>query len=222
MSQLISIKQDIFVIPRHPFSPNANTYIFGTNDEYWLLDCGLYSSYQDTKHLLVSNGFSLSNLKGIVLTHCHADHAGASAVYQTELAIPIFASDFCADVLNNSRQDITLSTLLNDTLPPSHVTPISSSITLSSRKLTIIPTPGHTAGSLCLYDPKDHILISGDTVFPDGGIGRTDFPTGDFSSLLRSIRLLSEKSVTMLLSGHGRIIYENGDDHILQALTLYG
>ena len=58
-------------------------------------------------------------------------------------------------------------------------------------KLEVMETPGHSLGSLCLYERNEKVLFSGDTVFPDGNIGRTDMYGGDTSELVRSIERLT-------------------------------
>lgn len=69
-------------------------------------------------------------------------------------------------------------------------------------KLTVIHTPGHSPGGICLH--TDGIVFSGDTLF-NFGIGRTDFPGGNHRQLLNSIakRLFSLPDDTVVLPGHG-------------------
>jgi glyoxylase-like metal-dependent hydrolase (beta-lactamase superfamily II) len=74
----------------------------------------------------------------------------------------------------------------------------------------VIHTPGHTNGGICLYDGE--ILISGDTVFADGGFGRFDIG-GDITLLKASIQKLSDLDVEYLLPGHGPAV-SNGSEHI--------
>ena len=56
----------------------------------------------------------------------------------------------------------------------------------------VILTPGHTPGSICLYNSKEKILISGDTLFAWGGYGRTDMPGGDEVQIMKSLELLKK------------------------------
>ena len=66
----------------------------------------------------------------------------------------------------------------------------------------IIRTPGHTMGSVCLYDRKEKLLFSGDTLF-QGGIGRHDLG-GDYSCLIKSLEKLKElDDETIVFPGHG-------------------
>ncbi|MCK4714993.1 MAG: MBL fold metallo-hydrolase, partial [Candidatus Aenigmarchaeota archaeon] len=66
----------------------------------------------------------------------------------------------------------------------------------------VMHTPGHTPGSICLYDRKSKTLITGDTIFSDG-VGRTDMPGGNEEQLKESIDKLASLEVRRLLPGHG-------------------
>jgi glyoxylase-like metal-dependent hydrolase (beta-lactamase superfamily II) len=69
-------------------------------------------------------------------------------------------------------------------------------------KLEVMETPGHSLGSLCLYERNEKILFSGDTIFPDGNIGRTDMYGGDTAELIRSIERLTNLDVNTIYPGH--------------------
>ncbi|MDE6557282.1 MAG: MBL fold metallo-hydrolase, partial [Duncaniella sp.] len=64
--------------------------------------------------------------------------------------------------------------------------------------------PGHSPGSIALYAPQSHFVITGDALFK-GSIGRTDLDKGDHATLISSIRekLLTLPDDTMVLPGHG-------------------
>jgi glyoxylase-like metal-dependent hydrolase (beta-lactamase superfamily II) len=78
------------------------------------------------------------------------------------------------------------------------------SLQLGATDATILHTPGHTQGSICLYVPSQSLLLAGDTLFA-GSIGRTDLPGGDSEQLLRSIHstLLALPDTTQVIPGHG-------------------
>ena len=57
----------------------------------------------------------------------------------------------------------------------------------------VISTPGHTPGSICLYNEKEKALISGDTLFAYGGYGRTDMAGGNEAQILHSLAILRER-----------------------------
>ena len=68
----------------------------------------------------------------------------------------------------------------------------------------ILHTPGHTEGSVCLYEERRALLLSGDTLFP-GGWGRTDLPGGDEEQMIASIARLAGAipGAVRVLPGHG-------------------
>ncbi|MDD1715868.1 MAG: MBL fold metallo-hydrolase, partial [Methanolinea sp.] len=86
--------------------------------------------------------------------------------------------------------------------------------------LVVIHTPGHTPGSICLYHAEERALISGDTVFTEGGFGRFDFPGGSRDTLLSSLRRLADLDVEGLYPGHGTPVQRGGNAHIAGALEL--
>ena len=66
-----------------------------------------------------------------------------------------------------------------------------------------LETPGHSAGSCCLYFKEEQVLISGDTLFK-GSCGRTDLPTGDARKLTESLNKLKQlPSAVHVYPGHG-------------------
>jgi glyoxylase-like metal-dependent hydrolase (beta-lactamase superfamily II) len=81
-----------------------------------------------------------------------------------------------------------------------------SVVECGSMKFEVLHTPGHTPGGICLIlrSADQACIFSGDTLFA-GGVGRTDFPGGDWDQLLRSIktRLLKYPDETIVLPGHG-------------------
>jgi hydroxyacylglutathione hydrolase len=71
-------------------------------------------------------------------------------------------------------------------------------------RFTILHTPGHTEGGVCLYEPKEKVLFSGDTLFA-GSVGRVDLPGGDWDTLMRSIteKIMRLDDGVAVYPGHG-------------------
>src|SRR5208282_5256844 len=69
---------------------------------------------------------------------------------------------------------------------------------------SVLHTPGHTEGSICLYFSAEKLLIAGDTLFARS-IGRTDLPGGSFEKIMRSLhgRVLTLPDDTVVIAGHG-------------------
>lgn len=150
---------------------------------------------------LTQNGFSV---EAILLTHGHFDHIWGSNELRELSGAKIYALDkeqtLCEDVKNN------LSAMVGRayTVVPDEYVKDGAELIFDHISLKVIETPGHTIGSCCYYVEKAGILISGDTLFQES-TGRTDFPTGSMSSIVRSIRekLFVLPDETKVYPGHG-------------------
>ncbi len=152
------------------------------------------------------------DLKYILLTHAHFDHVMGLTELSKEFPdaeIFVDQADSCF-LLNSGEMNVKL---LSESFPfmLKAFRPYLDSLPTDYRfygksilSFSVIRTPGHTEGSVCLYDEKEKILFSGDTIF-SGSYGRTDFPGGNQGKLFRSIRTLlsSISDDTLILPGHG-------------------
>jgi glyoxylase-like metal-dependent hydrolase (beta-lactamase superfamily II) len=153
----------------------------------------------------------------IVLTHSHFDHTA----YVKEIAHICNASVYIhsLDAPGLTEDHFSLSLHFGARSPgilPDYLLGDGDLV----GPLTVIHTPGHTPGSICLYHRDERALISGDTVFTDGGFGRFDFPGGDRISLVRSIERLVPLVIEGLYPGHGSPVEQNGRRHIEAARQL--
>jgi glyoxylase-like metal-dependent hydrolase (beta-lactamase superfamily II) len=152
-------------------------------------------------------------VKQIIITHAHIDHiAGAHRLKQLTGA-PILYNQ--RDLPLVKMMDVQATWLgvptpivskPDDTLEDGKRITIGASPEQTRRGLTgsILHTPGHTEGSVCLYLPDNSLLLAGDTLFA-GSVGRTDLPGGNTSKLLHSIheRLLTLPDEVIVIPGHG-------------------
>jgi glyoxylase-like metal-dependent hydrolase (beta-lactamase superfamily II) len=139
------------------------------------------------------------NLEYIILTHFHEDHT---------LATPIIKKETNAEVLIHELDAGFLD------FKPDRKLKGSETLNLGDCKLKVIHTPGHTPGSICLYEEKSKGLFSGDTIFPDGGVGRTNLLGGNTQQLIESIEHLCGLNVRVLYPGHGEITNKNVKEQI--------
>jgi len=152
----------------------------------------------------------------IILTHCHYDHVAGVLKIKEKIKgnkIKVFAHEFCANILKRGDSNIMLSKIFNQNsnlkINVDHKLKDGETINLGEdKKIEVIHTPGHTQGSISLYEVKTKSLFSGDTIFKDG-IGRTDLPTGNLNLLKKSIEriimLKKERGVKKIFPGHGEI-----------------
>jgi hydroxyacylglutathione hydrolase len=144
-------------------------------------------------------------VKSIVITHAHIDHiAGAHKLKQLTGA-PIFYNE--NDLPLVKMMDVQASWLrmpVPQVAPPDSPLRDGQIISVTGIEGTILHTPGHTQGSVCLYLPQNSLLIAGDTLFA-GSVGRTDLPGGDTRQLIHSIRdrLLTLPDNIKVVPGHG-------------------
>jgi len=144
------------------------------------------------------------NLKYIILTHFHEDHTLATPIIKKETNAKILVHESDAKFL-----DFNPDKILKD----------GEILDLGDCKLKVIHTPGHSPGSICLYEEKSKSLFSGDTIFPDGGVGRTDLPGGNTQQLIESIKNLCKLDVKTLYPGHGEITNKNVNEQIKKSLS---
>lgn len=143
--------------------------------------------------------------KQIVVTHAHIDHVGGAMKLRAATGAP---------VLLNENDDALLKMLdvqaawlgMRD---PGRVRIDASlgdgdKVRAGGLEASVIHTPGHTQGSICLLFTAENTLIAGDTLF-QGSIGRTDLPGGSYEKILQSIhhKLLVLPGDTAVIPGHG-------------------
>ena len=133
---------------------------------------------------LQRNGF---NIEAILLTHGHFDHIWGSKELRELSGAKIYALDEEKVLCENSRNNVSEYAGRAYTVVPDEYVRDGAELVFDGITFKVIATPGHTIGSCCYYIEEAGMLISGDTLFLES-TGRTDFPTGSMSSIVRSIR----------------------------------
>ena len=197
---------------------DSNIYLI-KGDEATLIDAGtgLYHSYvmhEIKKHV------NPKDIKKIILTHEHADHYGGVPKILEEIGNVEVASHRSAAEKLRKGSDITSLFFGFPSFPLDVSLELADGdrIRAGDDELLVIHTPGHSPGSICLYNEEEKILFSGDTVFQYGSFGRFDLPGGDVNALLDSIEKLLSMDVDIIYPGHGEVVLEDGKDHILLAM----
>jgi hydroxyacylglutathione hydrolase len=179
---------------------SSNVYTLGT-EEVTVVDTGSGDEINRLAPKLRTLDLDPKKVKQVVLTHTHPDHTGGvEELAAVSSPMVLVHEDEAVDV---EAFGLRVSKLQD-----------GDSISAGGRKLEVIHTPGHTPGAVCLYDRKDRILFSGDTVFPEGGFGRTDLPGGDSRRLVESLERLAELEVDFILPGHMEPVRHEAKTHL--------
>jgi hydroxyacylglutathione hydrolase len=144
-------------------------------------------------------------VKQIIITHAHIDHiAGAHRLKQLTGAPVLYNQNDLPLVKMMDIQAGWLGVPTPTVASPDDTLDDGKLIAITGLTGSILHTPGHTEGSVCLYLPDQTLLLAGDTLFA-GSVGRTDLPGGNTKKLLASIhsRLLILPDDVRVIPGHG-------------------
>lgn len=184
----------------------SNIYVIGEK-EITLVDTGVGDSANRLAPKFGWLNLDLKNVKQVILTHAHHDHVGGLLEVAQESQPEIFIHRLDAEYLWKLGKIVEL----ND----------GDNIETETMALKVIHTPGHTAGSMCLYNMKNKVLFSGDTVFPGGVFGRVDLSSSSgLKDMISSLKKLSKLDVEILLPGHEEPFYSDANVHIKAALKV--
>lgn len=145
-------------------------------------------------------------VKAIILTHSHADHIGALQKIEEVFYVPIIIhQEDLKPLLGEAEAYYKLLQVEPQNVEKSQILCVQDSKILKFGKMEfeIIHTPGHTAGSICIYEKNKQVLFTGDTIFSDC-YGRCDLYSGDFKEMVSSLKKVFYRfSDTIIYPGHG-------------------
>ena len=181
-------------------SYQTNCYIFHDSDSQTC--CVIDPGY--TPEVVLDTAESLGlTVEAILLTHGHFDHVGGVKQIAAETGCEVY---LCAEELGLPPM-LTAGRLYHTKTYAE-----GSRLHLAGLDISVIQTPGHTPGSVCLM--VEDALFSGDTLFA-GSCGRTDLPGGNWATILKSLRRLRE------MEGDFRVFPGHGESTTLAEEKLY-
>ena len=179
----------------------TNCYIMSSDSK----DCFIVDPGEDADR--ISNYIKSEGLDvyGILLTHGHFDHITAVNELRDEFNCPVFAgADEEKMLLDSNLNSCGFGMGAPVVIKDVNYLSDGEEFNIADFTIKTLFTPGHTPGGVCYYIKKEGILFSGDTLFCMS-VGRTDFPGGSSSTLIRSIKekLLPLPDDTKVYTGHG-------------------
>jgi glyoxylase-like metal-dependent hydrolase (beta-lactamase superfamily II) len=161
----------------------ANCFILGCEEtrEAAVIDPG-----DDADRILLALAKDRLTVKLIINTHGHFDHVGANGRMKDATGADILIHRLDAPMLASlANAAAAWGMSAQNSPPPDRTIDDGDTVKFGSITLSVLHTPGHTPGGISLF--TDRSVFVGDTLFA-GSIGRTDFPGGDYATLIASIR----------------------------------
>ena len=205
MSGMLPIKTFTF----GPFE--TNTYV--VSDEKGnalLIDPACSNTYEQQ---VLENNLADYKPQAIIATHGHLDHLWGAPWACKRWSLPVLMHEADIPMAKAMQQQYDLFGIRAH----AQAFPIVP-LTADRMPFFVIPTPGHTPGSVCLYWEKENVLFSGDTLFCMG-YGRTDLPGGDVHALIASLQhILQLPPETQVFPGHGQATTINDERTSLRSI----
>lgn len=190
------------ILPTGALQCNCSVFGDETTREAIVIDPGDGTDLARLQAILDKHALTV---KAIIITHAHIDHIGAAAKLKASTGAPVYMNSndqTLYDHLDMQAQWLQMRVPARTEIDVDARD--GATLTCGETEMTLLHTPGHTQGSLCVFVPTEKLLIAGDTLFRDS-VGRTDLPGGDHRMLLGSIKekLLTLPEETRVVAGHG-------------------
>ena len=191
------------IIPVTPFEQNCSLIWCDETGKAAVVDPG-----GDLEEILAEVDNRKLILEKILITHAHIDHAGGAGRLARETGVPIEGphKDDLFWIKGMPEQSRMFNFPGAEVFEPSRWLEQGDRVSVGNQTLEVHHCPGHTPGHVIFFHPAGRLAIVGDVLFK-GSIGRTDFPRGDYATLLNSIRqrLWPLGDDVKFVDGHGHM-----------------
>jgi len=218
------ITKGVYFIPgQDEFIPDAHVYAIGmpSSQDISIVDAGLMGKGGYKIQSIQKLGIKLSDIKRIIMTHTHLDHIGCLKEIRAQIPhAELWIHEEEADPIEKGDERGVYGMEMFRTMCQSQYGLKSGDFRFKvDRKLKegekldmgglsweVLHIPGHSSGSVALYERSQKVLIPGDVVYADYAIGRFDLHGAEAGTLLKSLLRLAELDVEILLPGHNRVV----------------
>lgn len=182
-----------------PDSWAANCYLLISDGEAYVVDPAI------SVDAVVKRAEDLNaEIRGVILTHGHFDHILSAERISRQLGVPTMIHECDAEMLGDSDKNAFKTFFFQERTfaPADRLLKDGDILMLGGESITVLHTPGHTKGCICLLADKK-FLVTGDTVFADS-FGRIDLYGGDFHQMKASLEYLATLDPSLTIyPGHG-------------------
>ena len=188
------------ILPVGPLQCNCSIIGDEASHEAMVIDPG--DDIEDVLTLVRKHNL---RVKQIVITHAHIDHVGGAMKLRAATGAPILLNQNDYALLKMlDVQAAWIGVPTPDRVEIDRSVTTGETVAAGAHSATVLHTPGHTDGSICLYFSAEKKLIAGDTLFA-GSIGRTDLPGGSMKKIMQSLHetVLALPDDTAVVPGHG-------------------
>jgi len=228
-----------FIQGQDEFIPDAHAYVIGkpASGDLSLVDAGVTGKGSRKLESIEKMGIRLEDIKRVIMTHTHFDHIGClreirNRIPWAELWVHVNEAvslekgdDRTVYGMEMFRSMCQMQYRLNEgdfTFKVDRKLDGDEELEIGGMRWKVLHIPGHSAGSIAIYQSTQKILIPGDVVYADYAIGRFDLHGANAQELKNSLMRLAEMEVEILLPGHNRIVKNLPPGYILETARQWG
>jgi len=218
--------------------PDSHAYVIGQHNskDLTLVDAGLMGKGAYKLGAIQKEGLSLADIKRVIMTHTHFDHIGCLGEIRQEIpgielwiheaeALPLEEGDertvYGMEAFRSMCQAQFRLKSSDFSFPVNRKLQGGEELHIGGLTWEVLHIPGHSLGSIALYNQADKVLIPGDVVYADFAIGRFDLHGASGPILGESLAILAELDVEILLPGHNSIIEDLEPDYIQKTANMW-
>ncbi len=231
---MIEVTEGVYFIRgQDEMIPDSHVYLVGkpSSKDLSFIDAGMIGKGDYKVNSIKNLGIQLEDIKRIIMTHTHMDHIGCLAEIQEQIPwAELWMHTLEAEPLEQGDDRVVygmemfrgICEMQYGIKPGAFKFQVdrklqgSENLEVGGMTWEVLHIPGHSPGSIGLYDRATKTLIPGDVVYADYAIGRFDLHGANGPELKDSLMRLAELEVEILLPGHNQIVKDLPEAYILQ------
>jgi glyoxylase-like metal-dependent hydrolase (beta-lactamase superfamily II) len=231
---MVEVTEGVYFIQgKDEMIPDSHVYLVGepSSKDLSFIDAGMIGKGDYKVNSIKNLGIQLEDIKRIIMTHTHMDHIGCLAEIQEQIPwAELWMHTLEAEPLEQGDDRVVygmemfrgICEMQYGIKPGAFKFQVdrklqgSENLEVGGMTWEVLHIPGHSPGSIGLYDRATKTLIPGDVVYADYAIGRFDLHGANGPELKDSLMRLAELEVEILLPGHNRIVKDLPEGYILQ------